>query len=390
MGGRILGAAGSPAVLLLPALAIAWALPDGAHLPNHMIWPHPPRRNALVNHLERDIALRPGAPYRGSVATFTGYADLPNGIAWLDQHNYDSQLQTALGNDMRAIGLWRYDIPTLFEYNQLITPTFHLMITRKLARPGDQQVRNVVVLSKVDVDYLASIGVRFVIADNEEPLQQGAKLRESIELADGAAVRLFEIDRPNLGDYSPTQVILARDAAEAVSLLDDDFDYRRSVVLHAPWPDSLVAAGFSELRPERNGLRLKASSRATSLLLLPLQYSHCLDLDVVRGDAARVRLVRANLMQAAVVFSGDVELLLSFRYGPFANPYGRIADYLDVKRLKIAEVPLPRACPRETRTDGHHPSDENLSPSEIGNDAHQTARATPMASAEKPDLHAKH
>ncbi|MEQ8788002.1 MAG: hypothetical protein RIC55_16970 [Pirellulaceae bacterium] len=341
---------GAAVLSLLPLAAIACSLPDGAQLPEYMIWHFPPRRNAIVDRLEQQIALRPGRPFRGSVATFTGYHQSPPGVNWLDQHSFDSRLQAKIGNELRAVGLWHYDIPTLFEYNQLMSPTFFVMATRKLARPGDRQIRNVIVLSKVDADYLTSIGVRYAIADNDEPLGQGAKLCETIESADGPPIRLFEFDRPNVGDYSPTEVLVAGDVSEALSLLDDQFDYRRSVVLHAPLSTPLVPADDSAVTIERHGMRVRASSRGTSLLLLPLQFSHCLDVRPLRGDLADVQLVRANVMQAALVFSGEIDLRIGFQYGPFANPYGRLADYREAKQLDLAATP-PATEPSATNTD---------------------------------------
>jgi len=326
---------GTSALLLLPLGVAAWMYP-GAELPDHMIWRFPPSSNPIIEQLRREVALKRGGTFRGSVATFTGYADKPPGVSWFDQHNFDAHVHRAVGNDFRALGLWHFDIPTLFEYNQLITPPFHLMTTRRLSRPADRQIRNIVTLTKIDCRYLASIGVRFVIADQDEPLQQGAKLRLTVPVADAEDIRLFEIPHPNLGDYSPTRIVLVENAAEALMHCDSEaFDYRRDVLLHEPLGGRLVPAERSRVTLDRQGMRVRARSPGKSLLLLPLQFSHCLELRYLRGDSQTVRLVRANVMQAALVFSGEIEVEICFRYGVFANPYGRLADYAEAKRLGI-------------------------------------------------------
>ena len=68
-------------------------------------------------------------------------------------------------------------------------------------------------------------------------------------------------------------------------------------------PDVPLVTGISsELRVFRDRLVVTAESAGTSLLVLPLEFSHCLDLRVTSG--APVRLLRANINQAALLLSG--------------------------------------------------------------------------------------
>src|SRR5262249_46660855 len=98
-----------------------------------------PSRTAIVSSLQQAVALRPGEPFRGYVATFTGAAMKPNGVSWIDLASYDwGILVPLLGNDHRFIGLWEFGIPTLQEYNQYTTPPSYLFLSRLLARPQDR------------------------------------------------------------------------------------------------------------------------------------------------------------------------------------------------------------------------------------------------------------
>jgi len=54
--------------------------------------------------------------------------------------------------------------------------------------------------------------------------------------------------------------------------------------------------------------------------------------------APDARLVRLNLLQTGLVFSGSIQTRLRFASGPFRNPYGRLRDYLDMKALKLGEL----------------------------------------------------
>ncbi|MFL5030907.1 MAG: hypothetical protein ACJ8E1_13620, partial [Xanthobacteraceae bacterium] len=58
-------------------------------------------------------------------------------------------------------------------------------------------------------------------------------------------------------------------------------------------------------------------------------FSHCL-----RAHDSRVRFVRANLMMAGLVFSGDIDTDIVFDYGIF-SPACRRADLADLKELDL-------------------------------------------------------
>ena len=77
----------------------------------------------------------------------------------------------------------------------------------------------------------------------------------------------------------------------------------------------------------RDGVHLSGRSDGTSLIILPLQFTHCL-----RARDDRVRLVRADLLMTGMIFSGDLDTDILFDYGIF-SPRCRRADLADVRRL---------------------------------------------------------
>lgn len=304
----------------------------------------PPPPCPLVLDLRDRVGLNPGAPFRGSVATFTGYRNKPDGACWTDFHFDDSVLYRELGCELRAMGLWYHGIPTLHEYNQMMTPPFYFMTSRILARPQDVQRRAVIVLTRPDIPYLRSLGVRYIVTD--QPLEHpNISLVRRQPLGDDRHIHVYELADPNLGNYSPTKLYIAPSAAETLSLVQQSgFDYRQDAVLERALFDDLrsvpelVPATWVRLRVHKDRYEIEADSEGTSLLLLPFQYSHCLDLDICDSSSPKPRLVRLNLMQAGLLFHGRVRTNVTFAHGPFRNPFGRLNDYRDAKALRLGET----------------------------------------------------
>jgi hypothetical protein len=78
-----------------------------------------------------------------------------------------------------------------------------------------------------------------------------------------------------------------------------------------------------------DGFHVSARSDGTSLILLPQQFSHCL-----RARDQRVRILRADLLMTAVIFSVEVDTDILFDYGMF-TPSCRRRDLGDVRRLQM-------------------------------------------------------
>jgi hypothetical protein len=319
-------------VAILPWLVFACT--RGNEIAGNISWQYPPHRTPIVNFLEQEVGLSPKSPFRGRAATFTGLLiDRP--ITWLDLHGNDFELIKKFGNDHRMTGLWYYKIPTLSENSNFISPAFYLVTSRLLGLAGDQQNRSVMTLRDIDPRILRMMGVRFLITD--APITAEARLRIRIPEVGAPVLMLYELEDVNLGDYSPTEIVQVEDARSAMSILASSvFDPMKIIVVNAPLPGRFIPATSSRLFVEKSGLRLSASSEGTSVLLLPLEYSHCLNIEST-GAIAPLRLFRANLLQTGVVFTGNIEVTLSYFTGPFRNSACRMDDARDMDRLKIGE-----------------------------------------------------
>jgi hypothetical protein len=292
----------------------------------------PIRANPITDYLRTNMATAVGAPFRGLAATFNGTRGTDS-HDWFSFHGTDGQIWRGIGNDLRLVGLWWYEIPTLIQYSPLITPPYYLLLTEFLATPADRQIRSILVLTHPNEPMLRLWGVRFVIVDYAVGF---GKTLVEIAVPGHTNVRLVELPDANLGDFSPTEVRNIGSFREGLAAMHaPDFDGRRAVVTEQPLRGPIVAAVDAHLVYEKDGFSVRASSAGRSILVLPVQYSRCWS---VSGGEGNPVLFRANLMQLGISFTGKLDANLVFRFGPFFASACRVEDVRDMERLKIREA----------------------------------------------------
>jgi hypothetical protein len=280
-------------------------------------WSNEPELRA---YLGNKISLRLDSRFRGSAFFYT--------------FGYDEFL--TLNN------LWVDAVPTINEYSQLVTPQAIYFIQKLFKRDVAADLnwfRPWINNGDGSFDLLfrtfRALGVRYI--GGYEPLRlPGAKDFRTASFPrrqPGNPPGLWVIDEipdVNVGNYSPTEIITSRSAAEIIAALSgENFDFARQVVLSIEVHDRLVAARDMRLSVIRGGLHVSGYSDGISLVVLPQQYSNCL-----RAHDGRVRLMRANLIMTGLMFSGALDTDISFDYGIF-SPGCRRADLADMKQLGI-------------------------------------------------------
>jgi hypothetical protein len=324
-------------VALVPASVVTYAVirpPYIANLYNEP-WPDEPQ---LIELLTKTTARALGQPFRGA------------NLFW----GYDYAIH------LSAVTLWAHGIPTTSEYSQLVTPQ-SIYFNYSVLKSHDTLNSFYPKIGpnwRLYFNVLQMFGTRYYITnDHRNPpesskfdvqanragfpavlLPLGAHHRSSPrasgfsqnDMSPTAGWHAYELPRPNVGDYSPTQVMTADTGDGAAALMTQpDFDFTRQAVLSTALDEQLVPARDMEMSLIRGGLHVSGRSDATSLVVLPQQFSHCL-----RARDRRVRLVRANLMLTGVIFSGAVDTDVVFDYGILA-PRCRRADLSDIKRLEL-------------------------------------------------------
>jgi hypothetical protein len=326
-------------VVLVPAALVNYTINRPVWMTDlyNESWPNEPE---LEQFLADNTALAIGRPFQGSnLFSFSDYA-----------------IRLTMDN------LWVRDIPTVNQYDQLVTPQsvyFNYSVLKNdmegnlnafFPQVGPTWERFLRVLPLLGIRY-------YVVGDHLSPscpetekLSSNSGVQNCLKLLANRAGfpvevlpqgahhnlgptarwHVYEIPHPNLGDYSPTIAVTAETgAAAAAIMIQPNFDFTRQVVLSTATDESLMPARNMQMSLIRGGLHVSAQADGTSLIVLPQQFSHCL-----RARDARVRLVRANLMMTGVIFSGEIDTDIIFDYGLF-TPRCRWADISDVKKLKM-------------------------------------------------------
>jgi len=311
-------------MILLAILLFAFIGLVASKSPVYRAWQYPYPESNIVKTLKSEISIRPGGDdFRGRVATFTGL-NIERSLNCHDLADLDGEILLKFGFYHRLSGLWINHLPTLAEYNSNITPAFHLFAKTLFERKGDRQIRSLMILRKIDHRLLAMIGVRFVITD--APLGD-LSLRSQVRLDKSASHYLYELPDPNIGQYSPTHILLRNKAKDILALLQaPSFNPMKDVVLGEAIAKDLVKAQKGQIIVVKNGLLVSAISSGYSLILLPIEYSHCFKMTVKNKPPQPPRLIRANLLQGAILFKGELDVEMSYFTGPFCSQSCRIED----------------------------------------------------------------
>jgi hypothetical protein len=123
----------------------------------------------------------------------------------------------------------------------------------------------------------------------------------------------------------------------------NEFYFENEFVVNKTISHDLAKASSSKIFVNQEGMTVKAQSKGTSILLLPLQFSHCLQLHSIQKNNSQTftpSIMRINMMQTGLLFTGIIEAKLQYKYGPFHNAFCRIKDYQDMKKFDISKVRL--------------------------------------------------
>jgi hypothetical protein len=331
------------ALAIIPWVSLAWAHPPYAdqNILNHNPWRWPPLPTTISDFLQREIGLSDGSTFRGRFASLAGSTFLEpwTSVPFVTQHSYDQIPLVYLGNDHRLYGLLYFGIPILMESNHFSSPFFHLVTTRLLNNEPILSTHAQTALTKFDPRVLTALGVRFILTDTKLDIDE--PLRLQVDLGPKRSQFLYELARPNVGNYSPTRIYPVADATAAMKLMaSSQFDFTKDLVLVEKIADAdWVPASNSELRTYRDHLEVSAESSGRSIIVLPVEFSHCLEFNLQSDGPDPIEIRRGNLEHIAIAFSKSVQGSIALRYGPFTNSGCRLSDYRDANHLNLKAVP---------------------------------------------------
>jgi hypothetical protein len=318
-------------LIVLPAALLLMTTIVIRKAPTAIGYPFPPQVSPVVAILKANIALEPFSRFSGRILTAMP-VKADGDDAWDQQSNAERDWARTSGNDEMSVGLWYHRVPTLFEYNQFLSPAFHALIKRSLQRPPIAHQRNITILTYPNVPVLKLLGVRYVLMP-----QPDASLGELRATEDRAGVQwgLIELPEPNLATYSPTSIETRRDLVSALDfVVDDSVDLTKRAVTPSPIIGALVPVQSSALAMAKEDLHIVAKSVSRSLVVVPIEFSHCMELHEMRlRSSAGAALLRVDGVLTGIVFEHDLDAVLSFRIGPLHNPLCRWQDYQDLRAM---------------------------------------------------------
>lgn len=283
----------------------------------------PPASSPLIQLLNKETAALPDAAFSGRVASV-----LPGGLK--SQVRYAYQMNVAARNDYQTTGLWLYNIPTLHEYNQTITPAFYRLVRDFLTLPNDRQNRSLTNFSYIDTRILAMLGVRFLLTFDAQ--RDGLIHRGTLELPGIRPLSVLELPEANTRGIAAARILHASSVQEASKIMHEKDFSLSDAILFEPLPETtFVPVQKSSITLEQGNYRIRAESTGNSLLIVPVEYSRCLTITPLSGK--KPRTVRVNIALTGLVFEHNMDILLAAHVGPFLHPRCRLQDYTDFKHI---------------------------------------------------------
>jgi hypothetical protein len=281
-----------------------------------------PRSNQtadIVTDLETAIGASAGRPLRGRVINLTGTgARDSNGLLfWSKVVLNDIRYQIELGNDLRTFGPWERGIPTVVQYNQVMSPTYYYVATRAFARPGDQRIRSLLIMSRIDTKWLRIMGVRYVLSDVALDAADLHLIKTyPVNSSPSDPLLLYEVE-----GWMPFTVLQGTGDGDIVAEMNSESD-----VGLPPKADAEISVEVKE-----NGITISKRGRSTAFIAVPVIYSHCFSV-LDRLGEARVTLFPAYGATLGVALPAAGTFHLAYKNGPFNNPWCRLKDWRDARK----------------------------------------------------------
>jgi hypothetical protein len=214
-----------------------------------------------------------------------------------------------------------------------MSPTYFQFAKEFFAFPNDQQERGSIILRQPNPRWLAAFGVKYIIIDApmKEMIQQ-----KIMPLAELGNLYLYELIDANIGQYSPTQIIKLVNSKQILEKLKNkQFDPEIQIVTDIELPNKLVKATNSKIIINKGYFNIVATSKGDSVILLPVEYSHCLTIKSNISKSSKPILFRANITQTGIFFHHHLNASIRYFTGPFYHSTCRLRDAKDFEKSSV-------------------------------------------------------
>jgi len=226
-------------------------------------------------------------------------------------------------------------IPALNDYSHLLSPIQYAFTKHFFFDPGQIQSRNHLVYANTNVHLYSLLGAKYLRLD-----WLGSPLSNLDETNSYPAVQysendfLVELKNVNLGNYSPTRLHVARSLDETFQIMDrKSFAPMEDVVVYKQLDANFVRVGKTELSVDSGDLRIVSESAGKTLIILPIEFSHCLKFESNNKNSNLIDVFRVDGILTGLIFANELDVTTKYRYGVFTNNKCRLKDLADYKFL---------------------------------------------------------
>jgi hypothetical protein len=278
-------------------------------------------QSQFLNSLET-TSWSDGTHFSGRVAFISNQPIGKRDFEYLARHN----------EDFRIISLWKRQIPTLETYSHTNSPRLFLFVTRVLNSNTVKQKRSMIQIHSTDFEMLKSIGTTTVVIDEPyssvvtQNRNENGFTREIIKL-DASLVYGYFVDiiEPISSDKNRAsfQDIASALKKRNLAYIESDSRFRFSNSKY----------GTSYIKFRDGYINISAKNFGASALVIPFEYSNCLEVKNREVLTNLKAIYPVNLVQTLILFRDSVEIELRYRTNPFLNPLCRFRDYLGFRKL---------------------------------------------------------
>jgi hypothetical protein len=234
-----------------------------------------------------------------------------------------------MGSDFDYRSFIQDRIPMLNDYSHNLSPLAYRFQREFFWDGRFEQRRNSFKFGATNLQLYAMLGVKYLVAQQSDVsnVNTFGEL-ESSEFKEKSIQKIHEIvelRQPNLGNYSPTNVTVVVNLESVYKELKL-LDLKQNIVLFSDPKMSFKPAQESKLTVVDGDLRVVAKSAGDSVLVLPFEFSSCINFEENSEKSNFVRAEIANGLLTAVFFSKNLDLTISYRLGLFENQDCRLKD----------------------------------------------------------------
>ena len=225
-------------------------------------------------------------------------------------------------------------IPMLNDYSHNLSPLAYRFQREFFWDGRFEQRRNSFKFGATNLQVYELLGIKYLVAEQPQDSSGNAfeKLMSS-EFKEKSLQKNFEVVElkdPNIGNYSPTSITVVANL-ESVYKEIKLLDLKQNLILFSDPKMNLQPAGVSKVTVVDGDIRVVASSGGNSVLVLPFEFSSCINFEENSENSNFIRAELANGLLTAVFFSKNLDITVSYRLGLFENQDCRLKD-LDLYR----------------------------------------------------------